>query len=169
MHHFSSALNLVKLGQAWPVPRFKAIKLNFTFRSHTQATNLWTQSKPEGLEVQSLCSLHPKLFRIMLCHVIQMQVWPTRLPLHSTGSSPGSKGYFHNFYLLFSSMSTFFSTASGEFHWWNYPTVSTALQPRGRGSVAILPESRAVFITHVPRALTLSSRSTACGRLHVTS
>lgn len=65
------------------MPRFKAIKLNITFRAHTpnpsnQALNT---EQAWGAEVQFPCSLHPKLFQIIWCHVIQMQARPIGLPL----------------------------------------------------------------------------------------
>lgn len=65
-----------KLGQAWHMLGFKAIKLNFTFKSHTPYPS------NEALNTKQACSLHPKLFHIVLQGVIQMQVWPTGLSLH---------------------------------------------------------------------------------------
>lgn len=47
----------------------------------TQATKLWTQSKPRGQKCSSPASLHPKLFQTIWCHVIQTQAWPIGLPL----------------------------------------------------------------------------------------
>lgn len=83
------------------MPRLKTIKLNLTFKSHTSypSNKVWTQSKPEGLEVQSPCSLHPKLFNVMSCYSNASVTDRPPSPLHRQLSR--SKGYFDNLSVVF--------------------------------------------------------------------
>lgn len=80
-HHFSSALNLFKLGQAWHMPRFKTITLNLTFQSHASypSNQALNTKQAWGTGSAAPCSIHPTPFDRMLCRVIQIRVWLTRL------------------------------------------------------------------------------------------